>query len=236
MQRAPISTLAGPGRWIVLLLALWLPSNASFAECLGCPAGALEVTVHLKNGTAEHGLIEIHSSLVESLVDVRPFPTDAATSAWPDELVRLWQRSFTSHQVFEGPSYLLRGMPGDHELMPSDGDQIAGLPLLVIEEPLRASFSEIAWIEDRSIPEGHWRLLGKPYPVDPETARMLLDTPKTAISIRDRRETEDGAILGLAFSRPVDADELARLCIEKPGFYELWSEEGIICIHWGGTT
>jgi hypothetical protein len=198
--------------------------------------------VHLEDGTVEYGLIEIHASQVAAVVDVKPFPAEAAALPWKDRRVELWQRTFNSQQVFQGPNYRLTAEPQGNaptrlqKLTRLEGEATFTLPLLFLKEPLTFSFSEIAWIEDRSIIEGFWAQLGKPYPVDPQVACKLLGEAVTVIEIQDHRDTDNGLIHGLSLDRRMDPDELARLCVEKAGWNQLWSEEGVVCINVAGST
>ncbi len=206
-----------------------------FAECLGCPAGAQRVEVYLDAGSSVHGFVIIHRSLVKDVIDKKSLPIDVARQVWIDGKVRVWDRVVTYRQPFVATEFMRRGYPDKPEPLEELGVYPGNLPdesVMLIGEPREIPLERILRIEDRSVPEGHFKQQTPVYHVSELNGRFLIARPRVVAIVHDRLEVEDRMYTCLSYLEEMPPKELARKCVDELDKVE----EGIVKLLSPGST
>lgn len=205
----------------------------SLAECYGCPSGAQLVEVYLDTGSSVHGFVIIHATRVNGVIDNKSLPIDIAQRIWTGGKVKIWDRVVTQRQPFMATEFMRRGdKPEVLEDLGVHPGWLGVESVILIGEPREIPLERIVRIEDRSVPEGHFKQQTPVYHVSELNSRFLVARPRVVAVVHDRIEVEDRMYHCFSYLEEMSPQELAGKCIDE--FDKV--EEGIVKLLFPGST
>lgn len=203
-------------RCMIALFVLAILSGTaapSLAECYGCPAGAWQAEIHMKDGSVREGYLFFHDLWIQSLLKEE---SPAGDSEWKEKLrgdwgvdeIRLWDRLDVIDPLFEG------------RCGAADPQQVVfrrcsfRLPRgfgFLVGEGERVAWSEIDEITDRSRPGDEYEIRYPAFRVRRESFQRLSQGVRAAVRYRNGERY----VYCFALSDELSEQRLEELCVDE---------------------